>query len=196
MAASDSAHFRVDTVEVPPGIPIEECPGCGARVCRIARKPGVFVLVSLVEPFELPTTLMPLHPCPGALAKLQRGDRRTQPPPSTNEPLTEPSSDEPVAELCPAFSPRGQDRPMKTPTRGNATHHCAAPRCLKKVPFTQLMCSAHWFKVPKDLRDLIWKLYRAVEAGDEDSRGLHRRACADAVQAVEDSERDADGGDA
>jgi hypothetical protein len=42
-------------------------------------------------------------------------------------------------------------------TRG---HTCHWPGCTKQVPPAMWGCSAHWFKLPKALRDKVWKAYR------------------------------------
>lgn len=39
-------------------------------------------------------------------------------------------------------------------------HHCHWPGCNKQVPPAMWGCKAHWFKLPKYLRDKIWKTYR------------------------------------
>ena len=39
-------------------------------------------------------------------------------------------------------------------------HTCHWPRCDKQVPPAMWGCKAHWFQLPKDLRDLIWDTYR------------------------------------
>lgn len=39
-------------------------------------------------------------------------------------------------------------------------HHCHWPDCDKQVPPAMWGCKAHWFKLPKALRDKIWATYR------------------------------------
>lgn len=46
-------------------------------------------------------------------------------------------------------------------TRG---HHCHWPGCEKQVPPAMWGCKAHWFKLPKVLRDEVWRTY---EPGQE-----------------------------
>ena len=41
-------------------------------------------------------------------------------------------------------------------TRG---HHCHWPGCTKDVPPAMWGCKAHWFKLPKALRDKVWAAY-------------------------------------
>lgn len=40
------------------------------------------------------------------------------------------------------------------------SHTCHWPGCEKQVPPAMLGCKAHWFRLPKPLRDQIWKEYR------------------------------------
>lgn len=42
------------------------------------------------------------------------------------------------------------------PTR---LHACHWPNCSKQVPPAIFMCRAHWFSLPKDIRDRIWMTY-------------------------------------
>ena len=42
----------------------------------------------------------------------------------------------------------------------NREHHCHWSGCAKQVPPAMWGCKAHWFKLPKYLRDLIWATYR------------------------------------
>lgn len=38
-------------------------------------------------------------------------------------------------------------------------HHCHWPGCERQVPPAMWGCSKHWFKLPKSIRDQIWKTY-------------------------------------
>lgn len=38
-------------------------------------------------------------------------------------------------------------------------HHCHWPGCDKQVPPAMWGCKAHWFRLPKALRDRIWRAY-------------------------------------
>jgi len=38
-------------------------------------------------------------------------------------------------------------------------HHCHWPNCNRQVPPAMWGCKTHWFKLPKNLRDLIWITY-------------------------------------
>lgn len=39
-------------------------------------------------------------------------------------------------------------------------HTCHWPGCGRQVPPAMWGCKAHWFKLPKPLRDRIWATYR------------------------------------
>ncbi len=39
-------------------------------------------------------------------------------------------------------------------------HRCPAPGCPKAMPPDILACKPHWFMLPKELRDRIWKYYK------------------------------------
>jgi hypothetical protein len=41
-----------------------------------------------------------------------------------------------------------------------AEHTCHWPGCGKEVPPSMWGCSLHWYRLPKDLRDRIWRAYR------------------------------------
>lgn len=41
------------------------------------------------------------------------------------------------------------------------THACHAPHCTVPVPPHMLACRAHWFALPKAIRDAVWREYRA-----------------------------------
>lgn len=43
-------------------------------------------------------------------------------------------------------------------------HHCHWPGCEKQVPPAMWGCKAHWFRLPQQLRNKIW---RAYEPGQE-----------------------------
>jgi transcriptional regulator with XRE-family HTH domain len=38
-------------------------------------------------------------------------------------------------------------------------HHCHWPGCDKQVPPAMWGCKAHWFRLPKALRDRVWRTY-------------------------------------
>lgn len=39
-------------------------------------------------------------------------------------------------------------------------HLCPAPGCDVRIPSSLLACRAHWFSIPRELRDELWKEYR------------------------------------
>lgn len=45
-------------------------------------------------------------------------------------------------------------------------HHCHWPGCDKQVPPAMWGCKAHWFRLPKTLRDRIWATYRPGQEVD------------------------------
>lgn len=46
------------------------------------------------------------------------------------------------------------------------SHTCHWPGCEKQVPPAMWGCKAHWFTLPKRLRDKVWAVYRpGQEAG-------------------------------
>jgi heme A synthase len=72
--------------------------------------------------------------------------------------------------------PRGQ---LTTLWSGAA--RCSIPRCGKQIDPSRLMCRAHWYRVPKELRDRIWATWRSGEGAYS---GEHRGAVHAAVVAV------------
>jgi hypothetical protein len=46
------------------------------------------------------------------------------------------------------------------------SHSCHWPGCGVQVPPAMWGCSAHWFKLPKFLRDKIWRTYRPGQEKD------------------------------
>lgn len=61
-------------------------------------------------------------------------------------------------------------------------HHCHWPGCDKQVPPAMWGCKAHWFRLPKDLRDKIWRTYRPGQEKDMQPSQAYL-AVADEVQA-------------
>lgn len=45
-------------------------------------------------------------------------------------------------------------------------HHCHWPGCERQVPPAMWGCKLHWFKLPKHLRDKIWKTFRPGQEKD------------------------------
>lgn len=46
-------------------------------------------------------------------------------------------------------------------------HTCHWTGCTREVPPAMWGCSQHWFKLPKTLRDQIWKEYRPGQESDK-----------------------------
>lgn len=61
-------------------------------------------------------------------------------------------------------------------------HHCHWPGCDKQVPPAMWGCRAHWFALPKTLRDAIWRTYRPGQEKDFAPSRAYLEA-ANAVQA-------------
>lgn len=38
-------------------------------------------------------------------------------------------------------------------------HHCHAHLCPVEVPPAMFMCKRHWFRLPKAMRDAVWRTY-------------------------------------
>lgn len=52
-------------------------------------------------------------------------------------------------------------RPATREKDGQATRHgCAAPGCHATIPHEYLMCNHHWQRVPKGIRDKVWRTWR------------------------------------
>jgi hypothetical protein len=47
------------------------------------------------------------------------------------------------------------------------SHTCHAPGCDVPVPPKLFACKAHWFSLPKHLRDAIWRHYRPGQERDK-----------------------------
>lgn len=61
-------------------------------------------------------------------------------------------------------------------------HHCHWPGCNAQVPPAMWGCKAHWFRLPKALRDRIWETYRPGQEKTMSPSDAYLEA-ADAVQA-------------
>lgn len=61
------------------------------------------------------------------------------------------------------------------------THHCVAGLCETQVPYDRLMCSKHWYMVPKALRNDVWR-----EWNDGDPTDKHTRAIVAAARSVDE----------
>ena len=47
------------------------------------------------------------------------------------------------------------------------SHTCHSERCNRVVPPKMFMCKEHWFELPKEDRDEIWRLYRPGQEEDK-----------------------------
>lgn len=61
-------------------------------------------------------------------------------------------------------------------------HKCPVNGCVKKVPYSMLMCLRHWRMVPKSLADRVWREWRKEKHSDS-----HQMACQAAVDAVNEA---------
>jgi hypothetical protein len=61
-------------------------------------------------------------------------------------------------------------------------HTCHAPGCKRLVPPKMFACKAHWFALPKKIRDAIWREYRPGQENDKNPSlrymAVQRLACA------------------
>lgn len=46
-------------------------------------------------------------------------------------------------------------------------HHCHWPGCTKQVPPAMWGCREHWYSLPKNLRDRVWRAYRPGQEKDQ-----------------------------
>lgn len=52
------------------------------------------------------------------------------------------------------------------PDRLHVKHTCHATGCDIHVPPEMFMCRAHWFALPKNMRNAIWRTYRSGQCDD------------------------------
>lgn len=50
--------------------------------------------------------------------------------------------------------------------RQTRSHHCHWPGCTEQVPPARWGCRAHWYTLPRALRDRIWRTYRPGQESD------------------------------
>lgn len=65
-------------------------------------------------------------------------------------------ADLPITEKVKYVRSQGQTR----------NHHCHWPGCTLQVPPAMWGCRKHWFRLPKYLRDKIWRCYRPGQEKD------------------------------
>ena len=63
-------------------------------------------------------------------------------------------------------------------------HICHARGCEKSCPPKHLMCKAHWFKVPKALRDAVWSAYVPGQEVSKDPTSEWHEAADAAIASV------------
>lgn len=62
-----------------------------------------------------------------------------------------------------------RDYVMKQARAGQTRPHtCHWPGCTEQVPPAMWGCKAHWFTLPRAIRDLIWATYRMGQEEDGD----------------------------
>lgn len=66
--------------------------------------------------------------------------------------------------------------PAETSHDLNGTHQCPHPKCSTIISNRFAFCRAHWYRVPRELRDQIWKSYLDGNAGTRDHIDLIDRA--------------------
>lgn len=80
---------------------------------------------------------------------------------------------------------------MKTTSDGRRCedHHCHAYHCETRVPPERLMCGKHWWMVPPEIRDRVWKHYRPGQCDDMNPSEEWIKAAQAAREAVLEAER-------
>lgn len=69
-----------------------------------------------------------------------------------------------------------------------ARHTCHADGCDTPVPPRMFMCRAHWFMVPKPLRDRIWATYRPGQERDKQPSLEYLDTAMEAINVVREKE--------
>lgn len=46
-------------------------------------------------------------------------------------------------------------------TQSSSTHECPAPGCAARVSNEMFACRRDWYRLPRSLRDAIWRTYNA-----------------------------------
>lgn len=63
-------------------------------------------------------------------------------------------------------------------------HHCHARDCETPVPPKLLMCRKHWFMVPRELQNAVWRYYVPGQEIRKDPTPEYMEAQKAAVEAV------------
>jgi hypothetical protein len=74
--------------------------------------------------------------------------------------------------------PRGR---LATLASGVST--CSVGGCARQIDPSRLMCRAHWYAVPKHIRDLVWATWRSGQGAFSREHKDAVRLAIDAVQA-------------
>ena len=67
-------------------------------------------------------------------------------------------------------------------------HTCHATGCKVNVPPEMFMCKNHWFSLPKQYRDEIWRTYRKGQCDDWQISSEYADAARAAIKYVADKE--------
>lgn len=73
--------------------------------------------------------------------------------------LAEVASERSASEPDPAAVPVDRKRRYVASQSQTRDHHCHWPGCDKQVPPAMWGCKSHWMRLPKTLRDRIWRTY-------------------------------------
>jgi len=68
------------------------------------------------------------------------------------------------------------------------SHHCHATNCKINDPPEMFMCRRHWFSLPKQLRDKIWKTYRKGQCDDMNPSNAYCLAAKECLKFIADKE--------
>lgn len=58
----------------------------------------------------------------------------------------------------------------------DSKHHCHWPDCKRVVPPKLWGCKPHWFALPKEIRDRIWRAYRPGQEITKNPSPAYREA--------------------
>lgn len=70
------------------------------------------------------------------------------------------------------------------PTKILMAHHCHATDCKTPVPPEMFMCRMHWYKVPYNQRQAVWRAYRVGQCDDMNPNQDYCLAAREAVITV------------
>lgn len=61
-------------------------------------------------------------------------------------------------------------------------HGCHAKECPMAVPPKMFMCKKHWYRLPKDMRDAVWREYNPGQ--EEGNASVTRAYCTVTDEAI------------